>query len=70
MEGEGGGETVGVEEFVFGAQFGGGASEVEIGGNDLQGELGDVLDDFAGDAGAFGAPGRVVHLAPIHCGHQ
>jgi len=57
-DGEGGGETVGVGEFLFGSEFGGTASQFQVGGDDLQRKLGDVLDDLAGDAGAFGAPWR------------
>jgi len=68
--GECGGEAVGVGEFVIGAEFGGEAGEVEIGGDELDGELADVLNDFAGDAGAVGAPGGVIDFAPIHDGHE
>src|SRR6266481_10129836 len=61
LEGEGGGETVGVREFVLGAEFGGGMRQVEIGVHDFERDLGDVLDGFAGHAWAFGAPSGVVH---------
>src|SRR5258707_1610508 len=70
LEGKSGGKTVRVLEFVFGAEFSGATGQFQIGVDDLQGELGDVLDDFSGEAGAFGAPGGVVHFAPIHHGHQ
>src|SRR5260370_6456042 len=70
LEGESGGETIGVRQFVLGAKFGGGAGQFEVGVDNFQGELSDVLDDFPSDAGAFGAPGGVVHFAPIHHGHQ
>src|SRR6266436_965669 len=56
LEGEGGGETVGVREFVLGAEFGGGMRQVGIGVHNLQRELGDILNDIPGDAGALGAP--------------
>ena len=39
VSGQGGCEAVGVGEFVFGAKFGGGASQVEIGFDDFDGEL-------------------------------
>ena len=70
MDGEGGGKAVGVGEFVVGAEFGGCAGEVEIGIDDFDGELCNVFDDFAGDAGAMGAPSGIVHFAPVDDGHE
>jgi len=55
---------------VIGAEFGGGAGEVEVGGDEGDGELGDVVENFAGDAGSFGAPDGVVNLAPVEDGHE
>ena len=65
-----GSEAVGIGEFVIGAEFGGGAGEGEIGFDDFDGELCNVFDDFAGDAGAVGAPGGIVDFAPVDHGHE
>src|SRR5712692_1964514 len=70
MGGEGGGKTIGVRQFVLGAQFGGAASQFEIGVHDFQGELCDVFQDFPRDAGALSAPRGVNHFAPVHHGHE
>jgi hypothetical protein len=65
LEGEGGGEAVEVREFVVRAKFGGGAGEDEVGGDEGDGKLGDVFEDFAGEAGSFGAPDGVIDLAQL-----
>ena len=36
LEGEGGGQTVGVREFMLGAKFGGGARQFEVGSHESQ----------------------------------
>ncbi len=40
---------------MVGAEFGGRAGQVEGGVDDFDGEMGNVFDDFARDAGAVGA---------------
>ena len=70
MGGEGGGEGVGIGELVIGAEFGREAGQVEVGVDDFDGELCKVFGDFAGDAGAMGAPGGVVDFAPVDDGHE
>jgi hypothetical protein len=70
VRGEGCGEGVDVGEFVFGAQFGGEAGQLEIDVNEFQGELGDVFEDFTGDSRALGSPCGIVDLTPIHNGHE
>jgi hypothetical protein len=55
---------------VVGAEFGGEAGQVEIGGDEFDGELCNIFDDFAGDAGAMGAPSGIVDFAPVDNGHQ
>src|SRR5690348_834466 len=70
VSGQGGCETVCVGEFVFSAKFGGGASQVKASFDDFDGELAQVFKDLAGDAGAMGAPGGIVHFAPINDGHR
>jgi hypothetical protein len=68
--GEGGGEAVGVGEFVVGAEFGGGAGQVESGVDEFDGELAYIFEDFAGDAGAVGATRGGVDFAPVDYGHE
>ncbi len=75
MDSEGGGETIGIGQPMLGAglfrmQLGGAARQFEVGVHDFQRELGDVLKNFARDPGSLGAPGGVIHFAPIHHGHQ
>jgi hypothetical protein len=52
--GQGGGETVGVGEFVVGVEFGGLLGEVVGGEDGVDGETGDLGDDFLGGGGALG----------------
>src|SRR6266581_5310820 len=70
MGSEGGGKAIGIRQFVLRPQFGGAASQFEIGVHDFQRELCNVFQDFPRDAGALGAPRGVIHFAPIHHGHQ
>ncbi len=70
MGGQGGGEAVGIGEFVVGAEFGGGAGQVEVGVDDFDGELTHVFDDFARNAGAVGAPCGIVDFAPVDYRHE
>ena len=67
--GESGGEAVDVGELVIGAEFGSYAGQVEIGSDDFDGKLCNVFEDFAGDAGAVGAPSGIVDFAPVDDGH-
>jgi hypothetical protein len=53
---EGGGEAIGVEQFVLGTEFGRAARQFEIGVADFQRELGNVFRDFHFDARSLGAP--------------
>ena len=71
MGGQGGGEGVGVGEFVVGAEFGGGAGEVQAGVDEFDGELADIFDDFAGDAEFVKRRKRILHRGPQrHRGHR
>src|SRR6266571_2561446 len=70
MGSEGGGKAIGIRQLVLRPQFGGAASQFEIGVHDFQRELCDVFQDFPRDAGPLGAPRGVNHFAPIQEGHQ
>ncbi len=69
-QGEGGGEAVGVGEFVLSFEFGGEAGLFEFGGDDGYWKVGDLLDDVVGDAGTVGTPNGVVSFAPVNHAHQ
>ena len=70
MEGEGGGEAVGVGEVVVGLKFGGDAREFQIGGNKGNGELSDSRDEVPRKPRALIAPDGVIEFAPVDDGHE
>jgi len=51
--GQGSGEAAGIRELVVGAEFGGEAGQLEIGVDDIDGELAYVFEDLAGYAGPW-----------------
>jgi hypothetical protein len=70
IEGEGGGEAVDVGEIEVGFEFGSVAREFDVGGDQMDRELGKLLEKMAGESRALVAPHRIVRLAPIDDAHE
>src|SRR5437763_15068665 len=51
-------------------ELGGELGESVVGADQLDGQLGDFGEDFAGHAGTFSAPDGVVDFAPVHNAHE
>ena len=66
LGGEGGGEAVGVGEFMVGVELGGELGELVVGADQLDGQLDDSIgDDDIRRRAANGAYGRAQHAAPL-----
>ena len=70
LRGEGGGEAIGVGEFLLGFEFCGAAGEFDVGGDYGDGKLGDLREDLAGDTRALIAPNGIVDFAPVDDAHE
>jgi len=68
--GQGGGEAVGVGEFMAAMELGCEFGEFVAGVDQFDGQLRDVGGDLAGHAGPFGAPDGIIDLAPVDYAHQ
>src|SRR5467141_4097546 len=69
-EGESGGETVDVREIEVGFEFGSVARELDIGWDQMNGQLGNLRENLPGESRALIAPDGIVQLAPIDDAHE
>ena len=70
LDGEGGGETVDVGEIEVGFEFGSVARQLDISGDQMDRQLGNLRENMPGESRALVAPDRIVHLAPIDDAHE